>query len=123
MIRQYTRLKVADNTGALELSVISILGFSKKSFASVGDIVSATVKKALPNGQIKKGTVVKAIIVRQNKEFRRADGSYVRFDDNAAVVLNEEAKDIRGTRIFGPIPREIRNSTFKKIISLAKELI
>lgn len=123
MIQQYTRLKVADNTGALELQVISILGFSKKKYARVGDIVSASVKKAIPQGQIKKGKVVKALIVRQKKEWRRKDGSYVRFDDNAAVILNDELKDIRGTRIFGPIPREIRNTRYKKIISLAKEII
>lgn len=123
MIKQYTRLKVADNTGALELQVISIRGFSKKAFASVGDIVSASVKKALPNSAVKKGKVVRAIIVRQKKEWRRPDGTYVRFDDNAGVILNDELKDIRGTRIFGPIPREIRNTPYSKIISLAKELI
>jgi len=123
MIKQYTRLKVADNTGALELQVISIRGFSKKAFGSIGDIVSASVKKVLPNSAVKKGKVVRAIIVRQKKEWRRPDGTYVRFDDNAGVILNDELKDIRGTRIFGPIPREIRNTHYPKIISLAKELI
>lgn len=123
MIKSYTRLVVADNTGATELQVISVRGFSKKAFGSIGDIVSASVKKALPNGQIKKGKVVKAIIVRQNKEWRRPDGTYVRFDDNAAVILDDELKNVKGTRIFGPIPREIRNTKFSKIISLAKEII
>lgn len=123
MIESYTRLKVADNTGALELQVISVRGFSKKAFGCIGDIVSASVKKALPNGQIKKGKVVLAMIVRQKKEWRRSDGTYVRFDDNAAVILDDELKNIKGTRIFGPIPREIRNTKFSKIISLAKEII
>jgi large subunit ribosomal protein L14 len=123
MIKDYTRLKVADNTGALELQVISVRGFSKKAFAKIGDIVSASVKKALPNSAVKKGTVVRAIIVRQRKEWRRPDGTYVRFGDNAGVILDDELKDIRGTRIFGPIPREIRDTAYPKIISLAKELI
>ncbi len=123
MIQQYSRLKVADNTGALELQVISVLGFSKKRYAEVGDIVSASVKKTTPQSQIKKGKVVKALIVRQKKEWRRKDGSYVRFDDNAAVILTDDLKDIKGTRIFGPIPREIRDTKYKKIISLAKEII
>jgi large subunit ribosomal protein L14 len=123
MIKQYTRLKVADNTGALELQVISVRGFSQKAFGRIGDIISASVKKALPNGQIKKGKVVRAIIVRQRKEWRRPDGTYVRFDENAAVILDDELKDIKGTRIFGPIPREIRNSRYPKITSLAKEII
>ncbi|MDD3774218.1 MAG: 50S ribosomal protein L14 [Patescibacteria group bacterium] len=123
MIKQYTRLKVADNTGAVELQVITVRGFSKKSFGAIGDIVSASVKKALPNSQTKKGKVVRAIIVRQNKEWRRPDGTYVRFDDNAAVILDDELKNVKGTRIFGPIPREIKNTKFSKIISLAKEII
>ena len=123
MIKQYTRLKVADNTGAVELQVITVRGFSKKSFGAIGDIVSASAKKALPNSQTKKGKVVRAIIVRQNKEWRRPDGTFVRFDDNAAVILDDELKNVKGTRIFGPIPREIKNTKFSKIISLAKEII
>ncbi|MCD6421910.1 50S ribosomal protein L14 [bacterium] len=123
MIQQYSRLKVADNTGALELQMISVLGYSKKKYARVGDIISASVKKVAPQSQIKKGKVVKALIVRQKKEWRREDGSYVRFDDNAAVILTDDLKDIKGTRIFGPIPREIRDTRYKKIISLAKEII
>jgi len=123
MIKQYSRLKVADNTGALELQVIGVLHFSKKDAIGIGDIVSASVKKANTQSQIKKGKKVKALIVRQAKEWRRKDGSYVRFDDNAAVILSDDLKDIRGTRIFGPIPREIRQTHYKKIISKAKEVI
>jgi len=123
MIKPYTKLKVADNTGALELQVISLRGYSKKKTAKIGDIVSASIKRVAPQSQIKKGKVVKALIVRQKKEWRRPDGSYVRFDDNAGVILTDDLKEIRGTRIFGPIPREIRETPYKKIISLAKEII
>jgi len=123
MLKQYSRLKVADNTGAVELSIIGVLGYSKKRHIKIGDIVSASVTKAASTSQIKKGEKVKALIVRQAKEWRRDDGTYVRFDDNAAVILTDDLKDIRGTRIFGPIPREIRRTNYKKIISKAKELI
>lgn len=122
MIQQETRVKVADNTGARELLVIRVLGGSKRRYASVGDVVVATVKKAMPGGSVEKGDVVKAVIVRTKKELRRPDGSYIRFDDNAAVIINEQG-DPKGTRIFGPVARELRDKNFMKIVSLAPEVL
>lgn len=122
MIQQETRLNVADNTGARELLVIRVLGGSKRKYASVGDIVVATVKKAVPGGSVEKGDVVKAVIVRTKKEVRRPDGSYIRFDDNAAVIINDYG-DPKGTRIFGPVARELRDKNFMKIVSLAPEVL
>ena len=122
MIRPYTRVRVADNTGARELSVIRVLGTSTGSPATIGDVLMATVKNAIPNGGVKKGEVVRAVIVRQTKEYRRADGSYIRFDDNAAVLLTPQNQP-RGTRIFGPVARELREKNFMKIVSLAPEVL
>ena len=122
MIQQESRLKVADNTGAREVLVIKVLGGSKRRYAGVGDIVVAAVKDALPNQQVKKGDVVKAVVVRTAKEKRRPDGSYIRFDDNAVVIINEQ-NNPRGTRVFGPVARELREKRFMKIISLAPEVL
>jgi len=122
MIQQETRVNVADNTGARELLVIRVLGGSRRRYASVGDVVVATVKKAVPGGSVEKGDVVKAVIVRTKKEVRRPDGSYIRFDDNAAVIINEQG-DPKGTRIFGPVARELRDKNFMKIVSLAPEVL
>ncbi len=122
MIQPQTRLKVADNTGAKEIMCIKVLGGSKRRYASVGDIIVASVKTATPGGTVKKGDVVKAVVVRTHKEVRRVDGSTIRFDDNAAVVIDNQ-KQPRGTRIFGPIARELRDKDFMKIISLAPEVI
>ncbi|MEW6774467.1 MAG: 50S ribosomal protein L14 [Bacteroidota bacterium] len=122
MIQNESRLKVADNSGAREVLVIRILGGTKRRYASVGDKVVVTVKDAIPTGNIKKGTVSKAVIVRTKKEIRRNDGSYIRFDDNAVVLLNN-ADELRGTRIFGPVARELRDKQYMKIISLAPEVI
>ncbi len=122
MIQNESRLKVADNSGAKEVLVIRILGGTKRRYASIGDKVVVTVKDAIPSGNIKKGTVSKAVIVRTKKEVRRQDGSYIRFDDNAVVLLNN-TDELRGTRIFGPIARELRDKQFMKIISLAPEVI
>ena len=122
MIRPYTRVRVADNSGARELSVIRVLGTSTGSTASIGDVFIATVKNAIPNAGVKKGEVVRAVVVRQTKEFRRADGSWIRFDDNAAVLLNPQNQP-RGTRIFGPVARELRERNFMKIVSLAPEVL
>lgn len=122
MIQQQTYLTVADNSGARELMCIHVSGSSGRRYAAIGDIVVCAVKDALPGATIKKGEVVKAVIVRQRKETRRADGSYIRFDDNAAVVINPE-NEPRGTRIFGPIARELREKNFLKIISLAPEVL
>ena len=122
MIRPYTRLRVADNSGARELSVIRVLGTSKGVEGEIGDVIIATVKNALPNQGAKKGEVVRAVIVRQTKEYRRKDGSYIRFDDNAAVLLNPQNQP-RGTRIFGPVARELRERNFMKIVSLAPEVL
>jgi len=122
MIQQQTRLKVADNTGAKELMCIRCLGGSYRKFAGVGDIVIASVKSAIPNGVVKKGDVVKAVIVRTKKPIRRADGSYVRFDENAAVIIRDDGNP-RGTRIFGPIARELRDKDYMKILSLAPEVL
>ncbi|MFN3285019.1 MAG: 50S ribosomal protein L14 [bacterium] len=122
MLQQESRLKVADNTGAREILVIRVLGGSKRRYARVGDVVVATVKQAIPNSPVKKGEVVKAVVVRTRKEIRRADGSYIRFDDNAAVLINEQMNP-RGTRIFGPVARELRERQFMKIVSLAPEVL
>ncbi len=122
MIQQETRLKVADNTGARELLCIRVLGGSHRRYATVGDIIVATVKQAIPNSPVKKGEVVRAVVVRTTKELRRPDGSYIRFDDNAAVLLSD-AQNPRGTRIFGPVARELRDKQFMKIISLAPEVL
>ncbi len=122
MIQQETRLKVADNTGAKEVLCFKILGGSKRRYASVGDIVVVTVKSAIPGGMVKKGQVTRAVVVRTKKEVRRQDGSYIRFDDNAAVLLNT-AGEPRGTRIFGPVARELRDSGYMKIVSMAPEVL
>jgi len=122
MIQQETRLKVADNSGAREVLCIRVLGGSKRRYASVGDKIIVTVKDALPNGNIKKGTVTKAVVVRTKKEIRRLDGSYIRFDENAVVLLTPQ-DELRGTRIFGPVPRELREKQFMKIVSLAPEVL
>ncbi len=123
MIQQETRCKVADNTGAKEVLVIRVLGGSHRRYAGVGDVVVGTVKDALPGGGVKKGDVVKAVVVRTAKEHRRQDGSYIRFDDNAVVLLTTDARNPRGTRIFGPVARELRDKRFMKIISLAPEVL
>ena len=122
MLQQESRLKVADNTGAKELLTIRVLGGSKRRYAGLGDTIVATVKDAIPGGNVKKGDVVKAVIVRTVKETRRPDGSYIKFDENAAVILKNDG-DPRGTRIFGPVGRELRDKKFMKIISLAAEVI
>ena len=122
MIQQESRLKVADNTGAREVLVIKVLGGSSRRYAAVGDIIVATVKDALPNQQVRKGDVVKAVVVRTAKEKRRPDGSYMRFDDNAVVIINDQ-NNPRGTRVFGPVARELREKHFMKIISLAPEVL
>jgi large subunit ribosomal protein L14 len=123
MIQQETRLKVADNTGARELLVIHILGGSTRRYGHVGDVVIAAVKSAAPQGSVKKSEVVKAVIVRCSKEWRRDDGSSIRFDDNAAVILDTDGMNPKGTRIFGPVARELREKGYMKIISLAPEVI
>ena len=122
MVQQETRLRVADNTGAKELLTIRVMGGSTRSYASVGDIITATVKDATPGGVVKKGDVVKAVVVRTVKSIRRKDGSYIRFDENAAVIIRED-KTPRGTRIFGPVARELREKQFMKIVSLAPEVL
>ncbi|PMP67920.1 50S ribosomal protein L14 [Desulfurella multipotens] len=122
MIQPYTMLKSADNSGAKKIMCIKVLGGSKRRYAYVGDIIVASVKEAIPNGKVKKGDVVKAVIVRTKKEFRRDDGSYIRFDENAAVIINDQKEPI-GTRIFGPVVRELRMKDFMKIISLAPEVL
>ena len=122
MIQQESRLKVADNTGAKEILTIRVLGGSGRRYAGIGDTIVATVKDAIPGGNVKKGDVVKAVVVRTVKERRRPDGSYIRFDENAAVILKGES-DPRGTRIFGPVGRELREKKFMKIISLAPEVL
>lgn len=121
MIQQETRLRVADNTGAKELLCIHVMGGSRRRYGTVGDIIVASVKQATPTSSIKKGEVVKAVIVRTAKEYRRPDGSYIRFDENAAVII-DEAQNPRGNRIFGPVARELREKGFMKIISLAPEV-
>ncbi|QCI28996.1 50S ribosomal protein L14 [Caminibacter pacificus] len=122
MIQPFTRLKVADNSGAKEIMCIKVLGGSKRRYARVGDIIVASVKKALPNGKIKKGQVVKAVVVRTKKEVQRENGSLIRFDDNAAVIIDAKKEPV-GTRIFGPIAREVRYEGFQKITSLAPEVL
>lgn len=122
MIQQETKLKVADNTGAKEVLTIRVLGGTKRRYASLGDKIVVSAQETTPNGQIKKGEVVTAVVVRTKKEVRRPDGSYIRFDDNACVLLNA-AGDMRGTRVFGPVARELRNKKFMKIVSLAPEVL
>jgi large subunit ribosomal protein L14 len=122
VIQQESRLRVADNTGAKEILCIRVLGGSGRRYARIGDVIVATVKDAIPGGNVKKGEVVKAVIVRTRKERRRPDGSYIRFDENAAVILRPDG-DPRGTRIFGPVGRELREKRFMKIISLAPEVL
>lgn len=123
MIQHETRLKVADNTGARELLVIHVLGGSNRRYGSIGDVVVATVKSATPQGSVRKSEIVKAVIVRCAKEYRREDGSYIRFDDNAAVILDQDGVNPKGTRIFGPVARELREKGFMKIVSLAPEVL
>ena len=122
MIQEESYLKVADNTGAKEIKTIRVLGGSKRKFGNIGDVVVASVRKAQPGGTVKKGEVVKAVIVRSARGVRRADGSYVRFEDNAAVLIKED-KNPRGTRIFGPVARELRDKDYMKILSLAPEVL
>jgi large subunit ribosomal protein L14 len=122
MIQQESRLKVADNSGAREVLTIRVLGGSGRRYASVGDTIVATVKDATPGGSVKKGEVVKAVVVRTRKEIRRVDGSYIRFDDNACVLINDQSQP-RGTRIFGPVGRELREKKFMRIVSLAPEVL
>jgi large subunit ribosomal protein L14 len=122
MIQSFTRLNVADNSGAKEIMCIKVLGGSKRRYASVGDIIVASVKKAIPNGKVKKGQVIKAVVVRTRKEVQRDNGSLIRFDDNAAVILDSK-KEPLGTRIFGPVSREVRYANFTKIVSLAPEVL
>ena len=122
MIQQESYLKVADNTGAKEIHCIRVLGGSKRKYGNIGDVIVASVRKATPGGQVKKGEVVKAVIVRTKRGVRREDGSYVRFDENAAVIIKED-KNPKGTRIFGPVARELREKDYMKILSLAPEVI
>ena len=122
MVQQESRLKVADNTGARELLVIRVLGGSKVKYGNIGDVVVGTVKKAMPNGNLKKGKVVKAVIVRTTEGVRRNDGSYIKFDDNACVIIKDD-KSAVGTRVLGPVARELREKDYMKIVSLAKEVI
>jgi large subunit ribosomal protein L14 len=122
MIAQESRLKVADNTGAKEVLCIRVLGGSGRRYAGIGDIIVATVKDAIPGGTVKRGEVVKAVVVRTHKERRRNDGTYIRFDDNACVIINDQSQP-RGTRIFGPVGRELRDKQFMRIVSLAPEVI
>ena len=122
MIQQESRLLVADNSGAKEVLCIRVLGGTGRRYASIGDKIVVSVKSALPSGEVKKGTVTKAVVVRTKKEIRRSDGSYIRFDDNACVLLNQ-AGEMRGTRIFGPVARELREKQYMKIISLAPEVL
>ena len=123
MIQNESRLKVADNSGAREILVIRVQGGSKRRYAHVGDVITATVKSASPQGTVKKGEVVKAVVVRVTKEYGRPDGSYIRFDENAAVLLANDGENPRGTRIFGPVARELRDRNFMKIVSLAPEVL
>ncbi|NIO09483.1 MAG: 50S ribosomal protein L14 [Deltaproteobacteria bacterium] len=122
MIQQYTRLRAADNTGAREIMCINVLGGTRRRYARVGDIIVASVKKAIPGATMKKGDVVRAVVVRTAQPYRRPDGSYIRFDENAAVILTDK-NNPRGTRIFGPVARELRDKDFTKIISLAPEVL
>jgi large subunit ribosomal protein L14 len=122
MIQQYTRLRVADNSGARRLMCIHVLGGTRRRYASVGDVIVCSVKQAAPNAAVKKGDVVKAVVVRVAKNYRRPDGSYIRFDENAAVLINDRGEP-RGTRVFGPVARELRERNFMRIISLAPEVL
>ncbi len=122
MIQEQTRLTAADNSGAQKMMCIRVLGGTKRKYASIGDIIVVTVKSAIPGGAVKKGTVHKAVVVRTKKEIKRADGSYIRFDENAAVILDGQGEP-RGTRIFGPVARELRDKKFMKIVSLAPEVL
>ena len=122
MIQTYTRLKAADNTGARQIMCINVLGGSGKRYARVGDVIVASVKKAIPGATVKKGEVVRAVIIRSAQQYRRPDGSYIRFDDNAAAILTDK-NNPKGTRIFGPVARELRDKNFTKIISLAPEVL
>jgi large subunit ribosomal protein L14 len=123
MIQRESRINVADNSGAREILVIQVMGGSGRRYGGIGDIVTGTVKKAVPNSAVKKGTIVKAVVVRTKKEFKRDDGSYIRFDDNAAVILAADGKQPVGTRIFGPVARELRDKGFSRIMSLAPEAL
>ena len=123
MIQLRSRLTVADNTGAREISVFPIAGKNRRRKVGIGEVIAGSVKVAVPHAQVKKGEKVYAVIVRTRKEYRRADGSYIRFDDNACILVNKDSKDPRGTRVFGPIPRELRDLGFSKIISLAPEVL
>jgi large subunit ribosomal protein L14 len=123
MIQQESRLQVADNSGAKEILCIHVKGGHKRKYGSIGDVIVAAVKSASPTGDVKKGAVVRAVIVRVKKEYRRTDGSYIRFDDNAAVILAEDEQNPKGTRIFGPVARELRDKGFMKIVSLAPETL
>ncbi len=122
MIQQETRLKVADNSGAKQIGCIKVLGGSKRRYASLGDLIVASIKESIPNGKVKKGDVIRAVIVRTSKEVRRDDGSYIKFDDNAAVIVNNQKEPV-GTRVFGPVGRELRKKGYMKIISLAPEVL
>ena len=122
MIQTYTRLKIADNTGAREVMCINVLGGTRRKYARVGDIIVASVKRAIPNSVVKKGDVVRAVVIRTAQSYRRPDGSYIRFDENAAVILTDK-NNPRGTRIFGPVARELRDKNYTKIISLAPEVL
>jgi large subunit ribosomal protein L14 len=122
MIQSYTRLKVADNTGARQIMCITVLGGTRRRYACVGDVIVATVKRAIPHGTVKEGEVVRAVVVRVAKPYRRFDGSHIRFDENAAVILDDKGNP-RGTRVFGPVARELRDKNFLKIISLAPEVL
>lgn len=123
MIQNLSMLKVADNSGAKKLMCIRVLGGYKKRYAMIGDIITCSVKEAMPRAGVKKGDVVHAVIVRQRKEVRRKDGTYIRFDENAAVIIDKKSKEPKGSRIFGPIPRELRTKGYQKIISLAPEVL
>jgi len=123
MIQQESRLKVADNTGAKEILCIRVLGGSMRRYAAIGDVIIASVKQATPQGAVKKGEVVRAVVVRTAKEYGRSDGSFIRFDENAAVILDAVTKNPKGTRIFGPVARELREKGFMKIVSLAPEVL
>ena len=122
MIQNYTRLRVADNTGAREIMCVRVYGGSRRRYAGIGDVIVATVKQAIPNSAVKKGEIVHAVVVRTSRQTRRPDGSYIRFDDNAAVLITDQ-QNPRGTRIFGPVARELREKQFMKIISLAPEVL
>ena len=123
MLQTESRLRVADNTGAKEVLVIRVLGGTKKRYASIGDKIVVAIKEATPNGNVKKGQVAKAVVVRTKKEIRRKDGSYIRFDDNACVLIDNTSGEMKGTRVFGPVARELREKQFMKIVSLAPEVL